>query len=84
MNHHANAKFWAAYAALHPEVQALADKNVSLMKADQNHPTVNFKRVNRYWSARIGLSHRALAVRDGDDVIWFWIGEHGEYNRLIR
>ena len=84
MNHHANAKFWAAYAALPQEVQALADKNFSLLKADQNHPSVSFKRVNRYWSARIGLSHRALAVRDGDDVIWFWIGEHGEYNRLIR
>jgi hypothetical protein len=29
------------------------------------------------------MSHRALAVKDGDDFIWVWIGQHDEYDRLI-
>lgn len=84
MNHHATPKFWAAYDRLPREVRQLADKNFELLKSNPQHASLGFKRVNRFWSARIGLSHRALAVRYGDDLIWFWIGEHGEYDRLIR
>ena len=84
MKHHANARFWAAYDALPCKVQMSADKSFDLLKSNPHHPSLNLERVNRYWSARIGLAHRALAVRDGDDLIWFWIGEHGEYERLIR
>lgn len=36
------------------------------------------------YSARVGLGYRALAVRDGDDVVWFWIGTHADYDQLIR
>jgi hypothetical protein len=37
-----------------------------------------------YWSVRIGLGHRALALEHQGDLIWFWIGDHGEYDRLIQ
>jgi hypothetical protein len=33
---------------------------------------------------RVGLHHRALAVESGEDVIWFWIGSHAEYDTLLR
>jgi len=42
-------------------------------------PSLHFKRVGRLWSVRIGLSYRALAVEDGTDFIWVWIGTHDEY-----
>ena len=42
------------------------------------------RKLGAYWSVRIGLSHRALAYQDGDDFIWFWIGRHDEYDRIIR
>ena len=29
-------------------------------------------------------AYHALAVVDGDTVIWFWIGPHNEYDRLIK
>jgi hypothetical protein len=35
------------------------------------------------FSARIGLHYRALAVRSGEEVVWFWIGTHAEYDRLL-
>ena len=43
-----------------------------------------FKKVGRYWSARVGSSHRALAVETEDGLVWFWIGDHGQYDRMIR
>jgi hypothetical protein len=35
------------------------------------------------YSARIGLEYRALAVRKKDRIIWYWIGSHAEYDRII-
>ncbi len=29
------------------------------------------------------FGYRALAVREGDDVIWFWIGSHADCGRLL-
>ena len=54
-----------------------------LLKTDPSHPSLRFKKVGKFWSARVGSAHRALAVRDGDDFIWVWIGVHDEYDRLI-
>ena len=53
------------------------------MKRDARHGSLHFKRVGRFWSARIGIHYRAVAVQDGDDFVWFWIGHHSEYDRLI-
>jgi len=25
-----------------------------------------------------------LAVEVGDDLLWFWIGTHGEYDKLVK
>ncbi len=36
------------------------------------------------WSVRIGDHYRAMARRDGELVVCFWIGTHEEYNDLIR
>jgi hypothetical protein len=40
--------------------------------------------VANVWSVRIGDHYRALARRDGDLIIWFWIGTHEDYNNLIN
>ncbi|MBS1106758.1 MAG: hypothetical protein H6Q91_2260 [Deltaproteobacteria bacterium] len=52
-----------------------------------NHPSLRFKPVHAtrsIYSARVGLGYRALAVRDGGTWIWFWIGNHADYDRLLR
>ena len=43
----------------------------------------NQKKLGKFWSARVGLSHRALAIEDGEGFLWVWIGPHDEYERLI-
>jgi len=32
---------------------------------------------------RIHQEYRALARRRGDLIVWFWIGTHQQYERLI-
>ena len=34
-------------------------------------------------SVRIGRSYRALGIRQQDEVTWFWIGPHAEYDQLV-
>jgi hypothetical protein len=66
------------------EIRRLADTNYRLLKSNPNHPSLQFKEVGRFRSVRVGLHYRALAVEAGEDIVWFWIGHHAEYDRLIR
>lgn len=83
MKHRATPKFWRFYEQLPKQIQELADANFGLLKNDPRHPSLHFKKVGRMWCARVGIHYRAAAVEDGDDIVWFWIGHHGEYDRLI-
>ena len=84
MRHFASPRFWQHYASLPAEVQLVADKNYALLKQDPLHPSLHFKQVGRYWTVRVGLSYRALAVETPEGLIWFWIGSHAEYDRLLK
>ena len=83
MNHLATPRFWECYRALPNSIQNLADKNFNLLKENPKHPSLHFKKVGRFWSARVGLAYRALAVESNKDIIWFWIGNHSEYDKLV-
>ena len=83
MMHRTTPQFWDRLAELPSSVQDLAYKNFDLLKENANHPSLHFKKVGRFWSARVGRSHRVLGIEDGADVIWVWIGKHDEYDRLI-
>lgn len=63
--------FWTSYGQLPLEIQRLADKNFELLKTDPSHPSLQFKKVGKVWSARIGISYRALAVPVDDG---FFVG----------
>ena len=84
MKHSASSSFWAAYQALPRSIQALADKSFALLKQDPAHPSVRLKTAGRYSSARVGLHYRALGVPIEGGIVWFWIGAHDEYERIIR
>ncbi|HJX27592.1 MAG TPA: hypothetical protein VJ885_06735 [Thermoanaerobaculia bacterium] len=83
MKHFASPEFWELYRELPRPVQNLADKNFELLKADPRHPSLHFKKAGRYWSARVGLFHRVLAVEVPDGILWFWIGSHAEYDKIL-
>jgi hypothetical protein len=71
------------YKALPSSIRKLADANFALLKRNPRHPSLQFKKVGRFWSVRVGLRYRALAVEADDGYLWFWIGSHADYDRLI-
>ena len=83
MKHHASPKFWACYRALSKETRDLADKNFELLKADPKHPSLHFKRIGNLWSVRVGKHFRALGLDKSENIVWFWIGSHADYDKLI-
>jgi hypothetical protein len=65
------------------QIQELADASYAQLKRDPRRPSLQLKKAGRYWSARIGLRYRALAVEVDGGLLWFWVGSHAEYDRLI-
>jgi hypothetical protein len=82
--HRASVRFWNEYNKLAPDIRSQADKQFELLKRDPRHPSLQLKKVGKIWSVRVNLAFRALAVEDAEDFVWFWIGDHREYERLIR
>jgi hypothetical protein len=35
------------------------------------------------YSVRVGISYRAVGVRDGAAIVWYWIGSHASYEQLL-
>jgi hypothetical protein len=83
MRHFASSEFWDAYQRLPDRIRDLADKNFKLLKQNPNHPSLQFKKVGRFRSVRVGLRYRALAVEVDDGLLWFWIGSHADYDAQI-
>ncbi|MEK6633036.1 MAG: hypothetical protein AABY94_06945 [Nitrospirota bacterium] len=84
MIHHASPDFWTCYNALPLSIREQADHAFELLKANPRHPSLHFKQVGRFWSARVGLQYRTVGVDAQDGIVWFWIGTHAEYDKLIR
>ena len=86
MRSRTTAAFRKALEALPPQVRTQAERAYSLFRSDPTHPSLRFKPVHPsrpIYSVRIGIHYRALGVREGDDIVWFWVGSHDEYERLI-
>lgn len=85
MKHSASPEFWAEYHLLPKEIRELADECYQRLKANAGHPSLRLKRVRGYWSVRVGLRYRALGISvEPDTIVWFWIGTHAAYDRLVR
>ena len=79
--------FWDAYERLPDHVKRQARESYRFFESDPSHPSLDFKRVSRrhpVYSVRVSLDYRALGVMDAGDVVWFWIGPHHEYDRMLR
>jgi hypothetical protein len=79
-------QFRTAFARLPRRIQTEARDAFKLFLEDPQHPGLRFKRVHSdrsIFSVRITIDYRALGVREGDTIIWFWIGGHEDYDRLL-
>ena len=86
MRSHATAKFRELLAAAPVLIQAKAQFAYQLWADNPSHPSLRFKKVHAtlsVYSVRIDLGWRAVGVLQGDTMVWFWIGSHGDYERLL-
>lgn len=87
MNSYLTDEFFASYRRLPAEVRNQARQAYALFAHDPSHPGLRFKKVHParpIYSARVGSDYRAVGVRDGNDIHWFWIGSHSEYDSLLN
>ena len=88
MRSHTAKGFWQCFERLPDGVQRVARRNYVLWRENPSHPSLRFRQVhpNRpIFSARVGIAYRAFGIRPEDDmIVWFWIGPHDEYERVIQ
>ncbi len=86
MNSRTTRSFWKKFHALPTDVRDQAQKAYRLWRDDITHPSLHFKHVHAgepVYSVRVSRGYRALGLLEGDTVTWFWIGSHGDYERLV-
>jgi hypothetical protein len=86
MQSRATRRFWRQLAGLPEAVQIEARRAYRIFRTNSAHPSLHFKKLEgeeAIYSARVGIGYRALAVRSGDRVVWYWVGTHAEYDRLV-
>jgi hypothetical protein len=81
------ASFWELYRRLPRQIQAATRKTYQIFRDNPAHPALHLERLKsdpRAWSVRITRDYRAIALRIGNDWLWFWIGTHKEFDRKFR
>ena len=79
-------RFRKALGRLPKQVQHQARQAFGTFRVDPHHPSLHFKRVHAtepIYSARVSAGYRALGLRDADEMVWFWIGSHANYEREL-
>lgn len=87
MKSKATPKFWKLYNQLSTDMQKRARKAYQTWKTNPRTPGLQFKRISKatpIYSARINNNYRVLGVLQDDRVTWFWLGDHDEYERLLK
>jgi len=83
---YATEKFWKAFEKLPLHVQNKARNSYRLWKENPYHPSLQFKQIHStkpIYSVRVGIGWHTVGIKDGDEIVWYWIGSHEEYNDLI-
>lgn len=81
-----NDDFWRLYYALPSHVRAQARHAYLRFMEDPEHPSLQFKKLKgprNFWSVRFGGGYRAVCERDGENVVWLWIGTRQAFGKEI-
>jgi hypothetical protein len=87
MNSVTTARFRACFEKVPLHIQQLSRKAYHLWKENPEHPSLQFKLIaasDSLYSVRISLGYRALGVKEDETMIWFWIGSHADYEKMLK
>ncbi len=87
MTSHTTQSFRDRLAKLPKNIRAQARAAYRRFQADPNHKGLHFKKVHNsgpVYSARINDDYRFVGILEGSEIVWFWIGKHEEYERLLK
>ncbi len=82
-----SSHFWKLYDSLPKSVQYRADRAYELWQINPYAHGLYFKLVSKrqpIYSVRIGRGYRALGILEDGAILWFWIGPHDTYDRLLK
>ena len=80
-------RFKKCASSLPEAIRKEARKAFKLFSSDPYYPSLHFKRIHStlpVFSVRISLDYRATGILDGNEIIWFWIGSHSDYDKLCK
>jgi hypothetical protein len=80
------AKFRALLSATPQSVRLKTKATYALWSKNPEHPSLRFKKVHDslpIYSVRIDLNWRAVGTLQKDTMVWFWIGSHRDYEKLL-
>ncbi len=87
MNSRTTRQFRRLVAILPPKARKQARSTNRLFQKNWVHPGLHLKQVlpkPPTYSVRVGISYRAVDVLNGDTIVWYWIGTHAEYDKLLK
>lgn len=79
--------FRQAYGKLPEEVRLRVKKAYLQWAANPFHPSLRYKKIHAtlpIWSARVGLHYRVVGIVHDEKIVWYFVGSHAEYDRLIK
>ena len=80
-------QFRACLEALPRDIQERAAEAYQLFAKNPQHPSLRFKKIHNLlavYSARVSLDYRAVGILKEDQIVWFWIGTHSDYDKLLN
>ena len=86
MNSHTTDEFRKLLAHLPSTIQKQAKESFRQFEKDPYYPGLRFKRVSSkrpIYSVRISIDYRVLGVLKENEIIWFWIGSHSDYDKML-
>lgn len=86
MNSRTTKRFRQMLSELPVNIQKQVKEAYKLFTEDLRHPSLRFKQVHNtdpIYAARININYRVVGIVDSGEIIWFWIGPHTEYEKLL-
>ncbi|MBM3707625.1 MAG: hypothetical protein FJW69_04675 [Actinobacteria bacterium] len=82
-----SSRFWKCYRKLPNNIRKEAKKVYIQFKKNPYYPSLRFKQIHStrpIFAIRISKDYRAVGIQQNNQIIWFWIGSHNDYNNLLK